>query len=57
MNLTDLVTGGVGSKAIETISKLLVSESKAKWIVAAAVPFDDCCIELQCEKQRAGRKY
>lgn len=39
MNLTDLVTGGVGSKAIETISKITgVSESKAKWIVAAAVP-------------------
>ncbi|MGE8379143.1 MAG: DUF937 domain-containing protein [Sphingobacterium sp.] len=39
MNLTDLVTGGVGSKAIEAISKMTgVSESKAKWIVAAAVP-------------------
>lgn len=39
MNLTDLVTGGVGSKAIETISKITgISESKAKWIVAAAVP-------------------
>lgn len=39
MNLTDLVTGGVGSKAIAAISKMTgVSESKAKWIVAAAVP-------------------
>lgn len=39
MNLTDLVTGGVGSKAIAAIAKMTgVSESKAKWIVAAAVP-------------------
>ncbi len=39
MNITDLITGGIGSKAISAISKTLgVSESKAKWIVAAAVP-------------------
>lgn len=39
MNITDLVTGGIGSKAISAIAKTLnIDESKAKWIVAAAVP-------------------
>ncbi|QBQ41948.1 DUF937 domain-containing protein [Sphingobacterium psychroaquaticum] len=39
MGITDLITGGIGSKAISAISSTLgVSETKAKWIVAAAVP-------------------
>lgn len=51
MNLTDLVTGGVGSKAISAISKTLnVSESKAKWIVAAAVPLMVAALNYNSKK-------
>jgi len=39
MNITDLITGGIGSKAIGLVAKTLnIDESKAKWVVAAAVP-------------------
>ena len=39
MNITDLISGGIGSKAIAAIANVLkIDESKAKWVVAAAVP-------------------
>ena len=39
MNISDLITGGIGSKATSAIANTIgVSESKAKWIIAAAVP-------------------
>jgi len=39
MNISDLITGGIGSKATSTIANTIgISESKAKWIIAAAVP-------------------
>ncbi|NQD70572.1 DUF937 domain-containing protein [Sphingobacterium shayense] len=39
MNISDLITGGIGSKATSAIANTIgVSESKAKWIMAAAVP-------------------
>lgn len=39
MNITDLITGGIGSKAIAGVAKALnIDEGKAKWVVAAAVP-------------------
>ena len=39
MNISDLISGGIGSQAISAIAnKLGIDESKAKWIVAAAVP-------------------
>ena len=51
MNLTDLVTGGVGSKAISAIAQTLnVSESKAKWIVAAAVPLMIAALNYNSKK-------
>lgn len=51
MNLTDLVTGGVGSKAISAIAKMLnVSETKAKWIVAAAVPLMVAALNYNAKK-------
>lgn len=53
MNLTDLVTGGVGSKAISAIAKMLnVSESKAKWIVAAAVPLMIAALNYNSKKDK-----
>lgn len=39
MNLTDLISGGIGSSIISTVAKTLnIEESKAKWVVSAAVP-------------------
>lgn len=58
MNLTDLVTGGIGSKAISTIANLLnIEESKAKWLVAAAVPLMIAALNYNSKKsptQEAG---
>jgi hypothetical protein len=39
MNITDLIGGGIGSAVSSTIAKTLgIEESKAKWIVSAAIP-------------------
>ncbi|MFD2555659.1 DUF937 domain-containing protein [Sphingobacterium tabacisoli] len=58
MNITDLVTGGVGSKAISAIANLLnIEESKAKWLVAAAVPLMIAALNYNSKKgteQEAG---
>lgn len=58
MNLTDLVTGGVGSKAISAIANLLnIEEGKAKWLVAAAVPLMIAALNYNSKKgaeQEAG---
>ena len=54
MNITDLVTGGIGSKAIGAISKTLnIDESKAKWIVAAAVPLMIAALNYNSKKDKA----
>jgi hypothetical protein len=51
MNITDLVTGGVGSKAISAIANTLnIDESKAKWIVAAAVPLMIAALNYNSKK-------
>ncbi len=39
MNITDLITGGIGSTVSSSLARMLnIDESKAKWIVSAAVP-------------------
>jgi len=54
MNITDLVTGGIGSKAISAIAKTLnIDESKAKWIVAAAVPLMIAALNYNSKKDKA----
>ncbi|MCA5006312.1 DUF937 domain-containing protein [Sphingobacterium bovistauri] len=51
MNITDLITGGIGSKAISTIAKTLnIDESRAKWIVAAAVPLMIAALNYNSKK-------
>lgn len=51
MNITDLVTGGIGSKAISSIANLLnIEESKAKWLVAAAVPLMIAALNYNAKK-------
>lgn len=53
MNITDLITGGVGSKAISAIAKTLnIDESKAKWIVAAAVPLMIAALNYNSKKSK-----
>lgn len=58
MNITDLVSGGIGSKAISAISNFLnIDESKAKWLVAAAVPLMIAALNYNSKKgqeQEAG---
>lgn len=58
MNITDLVTGGVGSKAISAIANFLnIDETKAKWLVAAAVPLMIAALNYNSKKgqeQEAG---
>jgi hypothetical protein len=39
MNISDLITGGIGSSVTSGVARMLnIEESKAKWIVSAAVP-------------------
>ena len=54
MNITDLITGGIGSKAIATIANVLnIDESKAKWVVAAAVPLMIAALNYNSKKSKA----
>lgn len=51
MNITDLITGGIGSKAIAGVAKVLnIDESKAKWVVAAAVPLMIAALNYNSKK-------
>lgn len=53
MNLTDLITGGIGSKAISAIANVLnIEESKAKWVVAAAVPLMIAALNYNSKKSK-----
>lgn len=39
MNISDLITGSIGSTVTSSIARMLnIDESKAKWVVSAAVP-------------------
>lgn len=39
MNISDLISGGIGSTVISSVARMLnIEESKAKWVVSAAVP-------------------
>lgn len=51
MNITDLITGGIGSKAIAGVAKALnIDEGKAKWVVAAAVPLMIAALNYNSKK-------
>ena len=53
MNITDLITGGIGSKAIALVAKTLnIDESKAKWVVAAAVPLMIAALNYNSKKSK-----
>jgi len=53
MNITDLITGGIGSKAISLVAKTLnIDESKAKWVVAAAVPLMIAALNYNSKKSK-----
>ena len=53
MNITDLISGGIGSQAISSIAKMLkIDESKAKWVVAAAVPLMIAALNYNSKKSK-----
>ncbi len=53
MNITDLISGGIGSKAITAIANVLkIDESKAKWLVAAAVPLMIAALRYNSSKSK-----
>lgn len=57
MNITDLISGGIGSKAIASIAKVLnIDESKAKWVVAAAVPLMIAALNYNSKKSKEGEE-
>src|SRR5690606_26567496 len=57
MNITDLITGGIGSKAINLVAKTLnIDESKAKWVVAAAVPLMIAALNYNSKKSKEKEK-
>lgn len=51
MNITDLITGGIGSNVTSAISKTLnIDEDKTKWLVAAAVPLMVAALNYNAKK-------
>ena len=57
MNISDLITGGIGAKATSAIAKTTgVSESKAKWIIAAAVPLMIAALNYNAKNKGQGKE-
>lgn len=55
MNISDLITGGIGSQATSAIAKTTgVNESKAKWIIAAAVPLMIAALNYNAKNKGQG---
>lgn len=55
MNLTDLVTGGIGSTVTSAVARMLnIEESKAKWIVSAAVPLMIAALNYNAKNKNQG---
>lgn len=55
MNITDLITGGIGSTVTSSVAKMLnIDESKAKWIVSAAVPLMIAAINYNAKNKNQG---
>ncbi len=55
MNLTDLVTGGIGSTVTSAVARMLnIEESKAKWIVSAAVPLMIAALNYNAKSKNQG---
>lgn len=52
MGMIDLITGGIGTKVITALAgKLGISESKAKWMVAIAVPLMIAALKYNSSKK------
>ncbi len=55
MNITDLVTGGIGSTVTSAVARMLnIEESKAKWIVSAAVPLMIAALNYNAKNKNQG---
>lgn len=56
MNISDLITGSIGSTVTSSIARMLnIDESKAKWVVSAAVPLMIAALNYNAKnKDQAG---
>ncbi len=56
MNISDLITGSIGSTVTSSIARMLnIDESKAKWVVSAAVPLMIAALNYNAKnKNQAG---
>ncbi|MGO1244842.1 MAG: DUF937 domain-containing protein [Sphingobacterium sp.] len=55
MNISDLITGGIGAQATSAIAKTTgVNESKAKWVIAAAVPLMIAALNYNAKNKGQG---
>ena len=56
MNISDLITGGIGSTVTASIARMLnIDENKAKWVVSAAVPLMVAALNYNAKnKNQAG---
>ncbi len=55
MNISDLITGGIGSTVTSSVAKTLnIEESKAKWIVSAAVPLMIAALNYNAKNKNQG---
>lgn len=51
MNITDLISGGIGSQAVEGISqKLGIDKNQTQWVVSAAIPLMISALNYNAQK-------
>lgn len=55
MNIADLISGGIGSTVTSSVAKMLnIEESKAKWVVSAAVPLMIAALNYNAKNKNQG---
>lgn len=55
MNISDLITGGIGSTITSSVARMLnIDESKAKWVVSAAVPLMVAALNYNAQNKNQG---
>jgi hypothetical protein len=55
MNIGDLITGGIGSTVTSSVARMLnIDESKAKWVVSAAVPLMIAALNYNAKNKGQG---
>ncbi|GAA4434205.1 hypothetical protein GCM10023091_08840 [Ravibacter arvi] len=55
MNISDLISGGIGSSITSSVARMLnIDESKAKWVVSAAVPLMIAALNYNARNKNQG---